>query len=134
MMRRPIFCASMAISMNSASLKPLQMIGVSLSASATTASSSGLEPASRPNPIRTPEFEDLLDDLPLLIDLDGIHAHVTARVLVLRDRRAECLVDVLDPVLKDVSKPDQRGQMMPRSCRSSTSCFRSIDRVVSFVG
>jgi hypothetical protein len=27
---RPIFCASIAISMNSASLNPLQMIGVSL--------------------------------------------------------------------------------------------------------
>jgi hypothetical protein len=36
----PIFCASMAISMYSSSLKPLQMIGVSLSASAITASSS----------------------------------------------------------------------------------------------
>ena len=45
---RPIFCASIAISMNSASLKPLQMIGVSLPASAATAISSGLDPASRP--------------------------------------------------------------------------------------
>ena len=49
MMLRPILRASIAVSMNSASLKPLQMIGVSLSASATTASSSGLDPASRPN-------------------------------------------------------------------------------------
>ena len=47
MMKRPIFCASIAISMNSASLKPLQMTGVSLSASATTASSSGDLPAGR---------------------------------------------------------------------------------------
>ena len=50
MMVRPIFWASIAISMNSASLKPLQMIGVSFEAIAITASSSGLEPASRPNP------------------------------------------------------------------------------------
>ena len=49
MMLRPIFWASIAVSMYSASLKPLQMIGVSLSARATTASSSGFEPASRPN-------------------------------------------------------------------------------------
>ena len=49
MMWRPIFCASMAISMYSSSLKPLQMMGVSLSASAITAISSGFEPASRPN-------------------------------------------------------------------------------------
>ena len=49
MICRPIFWASIAISMNSASLKPLQMIGVSLPAMATTASSSGLLPASSPN-------------------------------------------------------------------------------------
>ena len=47
---RPTFWASIAISMNSASLKPLQTIGVSFDASAATAISSGLEPASRPNP------------------------------------------------------------------------------------
>ena len=41
--------ASITISMYSSSLKPLQMIGVSLSAMAITASSSGFEPASRPN-------------------------------------------------------------------------------------
>jgi hypothetical protein len=52
---RPIFCASIAISMNSASLKPLQMIGVSLYAWAATASSSGFEPASRPNPYSRPK-------------------------------------------------------------------------------
>ena len=49
MICRPIFWASIAISMYSSSLKPLQMIGVSLSASAITASSSGFDPASRPN-------------------------------------------------------------------------------------
>ena len=47
---RPTFWVSMAISMNSASLKPLQTTGVSFDASAATAMSSGLEPASRPNP------------------------------------------------------------------------------------
>ena len=49
MMFRPIFCASIASSMNSASLNPLQMMGVSLSAIATTAINSGFEPASSPN-------------------------------------------------------------------------------------
>ena len=47
---RPIFWASIAISMNSASLNPLQMIGVSASVMATTASISGLLPASSPKP------------------------------------------------------------------------------------
>ena len=49
MMLRPSFCASIASSMNSASLNPLQMMGVSLSAMAATAISSGFEPASSPN-------------------------------------------------------------------------------------
>ena len=72
----PIFWASIAISMNSASLKPLQMIGVSLSASATTASSSGLLPASRPKPYGRPKSSDFLDDLALLVDLDRVDAAV----------------------------------------------------------
>ena len=49
MILRPIFWASIAVSMNSASLKPLQMMGVSFEAIATTASNSGLLPASSPN-------------------------------------------------------------------------------------
>ena len=49
MIVRPIFWASIAVSMYSASLNPLQMIGVPLVAIAITASSSGFEPASRPN-------------------------------------------------------------------------------------
>jgi hypothetical protein len=56
MIWRPIFWASIAISMNSKSLKPLQMIGVSLVASAATASNSGLLPASRPKPYSAPNF------------------------------------------------------------------------------
>ena len=45
----PILRANMAMRMNSSSLKPLQMIGVSMPlVSASTASNSGLEPASRP--------------------------------------------------------------------------------------
>ena len=54
MMCRPIFWAIMTVSMNSASLKPLQMIGVSSSARAMTASSSGLLPTSRPKPSGEP--------------------------------------------------------------------------------
>ena len=59
-------------SMYSSSLKPLQMIGVSLSAIAITASSSGFDPASRPNPIGPAELEDLLHYLPLLVHLDRV--------------------------------------------------------------
>ena len=49
MIWRPIFLASITISMYSSSLKPLQIMGVSLSAMASTANNSGFDPASRPN-------------------------------------------------------------------------------------
>ena len=111
MMLRPIFWASIAISMNSASLKPLQMMGVLLSASATTASSSGLEPASRPKSNGRAELEHFLDDLPLLVDLDRVDADVAALVLVLGDGRLEGVVDVLQPVLEDVAEADERRQV-----------------------
>ncbi len=56
MMVRPILVASITASMYSASLKPLQMMGVSLFAIATTASSSGLLPASRPKRYGAPKL------------------------------------------------------------------------------
>ena len=96
--------------MNSASLNPLQMIGVSLSASATTASSSGLRAGFEAEAVGPAEVEHLLDDLPLLVDLDRIDAEVAALVLVLRDRGLEGVVDVLQPVLQDVAEADQRRQ------------------------
>ena len=56
MMFLPIFLASTTILMNSSSLKPLQMMGVSPVplVSASTASSSGLLPASSPKPYCLP--------------------------------------------------------------------------------
>ncbi len=78
MIFRPIFCASMASSMNSASLKPLQMIGVSLSAIETTAMQLGLRAGLEAELERLAEIEDLLDDLALLVHLDRIDADVIA--------------------------------------------------------
>ena len=107
MISRPIFWASIAISMNSASLKPLQMIGVSFSASAATASSSGLLPASRPKPYCAPKFSDFLDDLPLLVDLDRIDAAVAALILVLRDGALKRGVNLAEAVFQDVGEAEQ---------------------------
>ena len=56
--------------------------------------------------VRAAELEHLLDDLALLIDLDRVDADVPSRVLVLRDGALEGFVDVLQPVLQDVAKPD----------------------------
>ena len=111
MMLRPIFWASIAISMYSASLKPLQMIGVSFDAIATTASSSGLLPASRPKRYGAPKFEHLLDDLPLLVHLDRIDAAIASVVLVLRDRGLERVVDVAEAVSQDVAEADENGKV-----------------------
>ena len=113
MIWRPIFWASIAISMNSKSLKPLQMIGVSLVASAATASSSGLLPASRPKPVLGAEVQHFLDDLPLLVDLDGVDAGVAALVLVLAHRLLEGGVDLAEPVLQDVGEADQDRHGQP---------------------
>ena len=107
MMLRPIFWASIAVSMNSASLKPLQMIGVSLVAIAATASSSGLEPASRPKPVLAAEVHHLLHDLALLVHLDRVDADVAALVLVLGDGVLERRVDLADAVLEDVGEADE---------------------------
>ena len=58
MMFFPIFRASTTILMNSSSLNPLQMIGVASSpfVTASTASNSGFDPASSPNPYFRPQL------------------------------------------------------------------------------
>ena len=55
----------------------------------------------------------VLDEVPLLIDLDRKHAAVLAVVLVLADRVLEALVDEPDAVLKNVREPDQQRQRKP---------------------
>ena len=83
MMLRPIFWASIAISMNSASLKPLQMIGVSIVGERDDGEQLGLGAGLEAEVVRLAELEDLFDDLPLLVDLDRVDAAVAALVVVL---------------------------------------------------
>ena len=109
-MCRPILWASIAISMNSASLNPLQMIGVSLSAMRDDGQQLGLRSGLEAEVVRPAEVEHFLDDLPLLVDLDRIDAEVLALVRVLRDRRLEGVEDVAEPLLEDVAEPDQDRQ------------------------
>ncbi len=59
-----------------------------------------------PEVVGPAELEDFLDDLALLIDLDGVDADISSRIFVLRDRALEGFVDVLQPVLQDVPEPD----------------------------
>ena len=60
--------------------------------------------------VRPAEVEHLLDDLPLLVDLDRIDAEVLAFVLVLGDGRLEGPVDVGEPLAEDVAEADENRQ------------------------
>jgi hypothetical protein len=82
------------------------MIGVSFEAMATTASSSGLLPASRPKPYCAPKF----DDLALLVHLDGVDAAVAALVVVLAHRALKRLMNFAEPMLEDVGEAQQDGR------------------------
>ena len=107
MICRPIFWASITISMYSSSLKPLQMIGVSLSAIAITASSSGFEPASRPNWYGLPNSKHFFHHLALLVHLDRIHAANRCPGSCARDRVGERLVHLAQPVLQNFAEANQ---------------------------
>ena len=110
--------------MNSASLKPLQMIGVSLSAIATTANSSGLLPASSPKLNGLPNSQDFFDHLPLLVDFDRIDAAVVALVVVLGDAPAKGCVNLAQPVLEDAGEADQDRQIDAAQLQSVDELFQ----------
>ncbi len=57
------------------------------------------------------EVEDLLDDVALLVDLDGVDATVEALVVVLADGVGEGFVDAGDAVFEDVGEADQHGRL-----------------------
>jgi hypothetical protein len=67
----------------------------------------GLAPSFEAKSILSAEIEHFLDDLSLLVHLDGIHAAVPALVLVLRDCALKCGVDLPKAVLEDVGEPQQ---------------------------
>ncbi len=110
MMLRPICWPSIAVSMNSASLNPLQMIGVVLSAMRDDRQELGLRAGLEAEVVWLAELVDLFDDLPLLVDLDGVDAAVPALVLVLGDGGVEGGVNVAKAVLQDVREPNQHRQ------------------------
>ena len=70
----------------------------------------GLRARFEPEVERPAEVEDLFDDLPLLVHLDGVDADVLAGVFVLGDGRLKGVVNVLQPVLQDVAEANQRRQ------------------------
>jgi hypothetical protein len=108
---RSTFWASIAISMNSASLNPLQMIGVSTSVIATTANNSGLLPASNPKPNGRLYSRLFSTTWRLLIDLDRVDARVGAAIVVFADRLGERVVDFPQAILQDAIEPDEHRQV-----------------------
>ena len=60
--------------------------------------------------MRPAELEDFLDNLPLLVDFDGIDAEVAAVVLMLRDRRLKRTVNIGEPLAKNVPEANQNRQ------------------------
>src|SRR5262249_53783745 len=60
---------------------------------------------------RLAEVEDLLDDVALLVDLDGVDAAVAALVAELLHRRLEGVVDLADAVAEDVGEAEQDRQL-----------------------
>ncbi len=86
------------------------MIGVSLSAMARTASSSGFEPGLESEIVRAAKLKYLLDDLPLLIDLDRVNAAVATLITVLADGGVEGLMQFAQAMLQNVREADENRQ------------------------
>src|SRR5262249_23499912 len=57
------------------------------------------------------KVEDLLDDLALLIELDGVDAEVGSLVLELLDGVVEGLVNLTEPVAEDIGEAKQDRQL-----------------------
>ena len=70
----------------------------------------GLGPGLEAELVRPAEVEHFLDDLPLLVHLDRVHAEILAFVRVRVDGRLKRVVDVRQPLLQDVAEPDQDRQ------------------------
>ena len=69
--------------------------------------------ALEPHAVLGAELHDLLDHVALLVDLDGIHSGVAARVFVLVDGVAEPLAQRFDARPQDIRKAEQHGQRDP---------------------
>ena len=112
MMFLPILVARMTASMNSSSLKPLQMIGVLSSVhDRHDRQQFRLAAGFEAEAVGLADVVDLLDDVALLVDLDRVDAAVLALVVVVLDGVLKGLVKLADAVLEDVGEADQHGKL-----------------------
>ena len=87
-----------------------------------------LGPALEADARRLAELDDLLDDVPLLVDLDRVHGGVAAVVRELVDGGAELRVQRLDPDRRMSEKRSSTGRVTPCASRSLASSNRSSAR------
>ena len=114
--------------MYSSSLKPLQMIGVfGAVGHGQDGQQFGLGAGFEPEVERLAEIEDLLDDVPLLVDLDRIDAAVFALVVEFADGRLEGVVNLADAMAEDVGEAEQDRQL-------NAACLQLIDQVLQVDG
>ena len=114
---RPSFWARSAVSMNALSLYPLQrMQGFGVVLQGQGDQQLGLAARLDAQVEGPPVFDQLLDDVALLVDLDRVDAAVAALVLVLRDGLLEGAAELLDPGLQDVGEADQEGEVAGPGC------------------
>ncbi len=73
----------------------------------------GLGPGLETVVVLAARLDDLLDDGPVLVDLDRVDALVGALVAVVRDRAAEALVQELDARAEDVVEAEEEGRGDP---------------------
>ena len=97
--------------MNSASLKPLQMIGVSLRGHRHHGQQFRLAAGFQAELERLAEFQHFFDHLPLLVHLDRIDAAVVALILLLGHRRLKDAVNFAQPMLQNVGEANQDRQI-----------------------
>ena len=71
----------------------------------------GLAAALEPEPERSPELDNLLDHVPLLIDLDRVDRIVFAGIAELLDGPPELGGQQLDPGPENIGKTDYQGRV-----------------------
>ena len=94
----------------------------------------GLRAGLEPEMVRLAKVEDLLDDMPLLVDLDRVDAAIAALVVVLADGGAEGVVDLADAMAEDVREAKQDRQL-DAALLELIDQFLEVDRLAGvFVG
>ena len=131
MMRRPIFLSEHCQLDELGVLEPVTDDGGVVIGQRCDRNQLGLRSGLEPEVEGPAEIQYLLDDLPLLVHFNGIDADVFPRVFVLGNSGLKGVMNVLQPMLKDVAKPNQRRKADPTKLEMIDQLLQ-IDRPVRF--